>query len=375
MADDSTSPPVSWLGLPIVATLARLLCQELTLQNEYLRVENKMLRSKLPKRLQFTDDERRCLVDAALAMGCRLLGQAVSIVRPETILAWQRRLQKRKWDFSHRVHRGPGRPRTSQHVETLICNMARENTWGYRRIRDELAKLGIEVSKTCVGDILRRNGLPPSPERKGLTWRESLSRHADSLLCADLLTQEVWTLRGLKTAYVLFVIHLRTRTVLLAQATFSPHSAWMQQQVRNVLWECDELAIEPRFFVHDNDACFCNDFDQVLRNASVTPAKTPFQAPDANAHAERWVRSLRQECPNHLILFGLDRLQRVVDEYRRFFNAHRPHQGIAGSIPKDLGTVDTSSDGQSADGVPSSGAVACEEFLGGLLRSYYRQAA
>ena len=169
--------------------------------------------------------------------------QTVSIVKPETILAWQRRLEKQKWDFSHRRQRRPGRPRTAMSTEELACEMARENIWGYKRLRGELVKLGIRVSKSCVADILRRNGLPRSPERKGLSWREFLSRHADVLLCTDLSTQEVWIVFGLQRAYVMFVIHLRTRTVLLAQATFSPHSEWMKQQERNLLWECDDSEI------------------------------------------------------------------------------------------------------------------------------------
>ncbi len=160
---------------------------------------------------------------------------------------------------------------------------------GYKRISGELKKLGIQISKSCVADILRRNGLPPSPERSGLSWREFLSRHADVLLCADLLTQEVWTVAGLQTAYVFFVIHRRTRTVLVARATGSPHSEWMQQQVRNALWECDEYDIEPRLFLHDNDSCFSRAFDAVLRHARVRPLRTPLQAPNANPHAERWV--------------------------------------------------------------------------------------
>jgi len=169
--------------------------------------------------------------------------------------------------------------------------MARAAQWGYRRISGELKKLGIRISKACVADILRRDGLPPSPERGGLSWREFLSRHADVLLCADLFPQEVWTVAWLQTAYLFFVIHRRTRTVLLARATYSPHNEWMQQQARNALWECDELEIHPRCFLHDNDSCFTKAFDAVLRHVGVRPLKTPPQAPNANAHAERGVRS------------------------------------------------------------------------------------
>ena len=180
-----SNQPAEWLSLPVIATIARLLCRELTLQNEYLRLENK-------------------------------------------ILNWQRRLEKAKWDYSQRRKRKPGRPRTPGNVEELICQIARENVWDYKKIQGELKKLGIEISKTTVANILRRNGLPPSPDHQGLTWREFLSRHADVFLCADLLTKEIWTLKGLQKAFVFFVLHLRTRRILFVHATFSPNAEWLK---------------------------------------------------------------------------------------------------------------------------------------------------
>ena len=159
----------SWASLPLVATISRLLCKEQTLQVAYLRKEVAFLRSKVPGRLRFTDEERRSLADAALAMGRKAMRAVVSIVKPETILRWHRKLVQAKWDYSKRRKRSPGRPRKPGAVEELVCRLARENAWGYRRISGELAKQGIAVSKSGVADILRRHGLPPSPERKGLT--------------------------------------------------------------------------------------------------------------------------------------------------------------------------------------------------------------
>ena len=121
---DNTSPGLNWIGLPLVTTLARLLCRELTLENDYLRAENKILRCKLPKRISFTDDERRSLTEAALAMGRGLMRQVVTIVKPDTILTWQRRLEKLKWDYSERRQRTPGRPRQPANIEQLVCQMA-----------------------------------------------------------------------------------------------------------------------------------------------------------------------------------------------------------------------------------------------------------
>jgi putative transposase len=363
---------VDWVHLPVIATVARLLCRELTLQNEYLLLENRTLKSKIPGRLRFADEERRCLTEAALAMGRSLMKEVVSIVKPETILAWQRRLEQEKWDYSARRRRGPVRPRTPEDIEELVCRLAGENTWGYQRIRGELLKLGITRSKGCIAGILRRNGLPPSPQRKGLTWQQFLSRHAEVLLCTDLFTKEVWTFCGLRTASVLFVLHLGRRRIVLVEATFCPHGQWMGQMARSLLMACEDVAVTPRYVVHDRDKLLVWDFDAVLTTAHSKVVKTPFRAPDANAHAERRVGSVTRECLDHLILFGMSSLQRALRIYRDFFNAHRPHQGISNPVP------DQQANGEAVHtGGKPERALAVErvQFLGGLLNSYSRKAA
>jgi putative transposase len=260
----------SWASLPVIATVARLLCRELTLQDEYLRAENGVLKSKIKGRTRFTDEDRRSPVDAALAMGRKLMQDVVSIVKPETILAWQRRLERPKWDYSAHERRRPGRPRTPGNIEAVVCRLARENIWGYLRIQGELLKLDITLSKGCIADILRRNNLSPSPERKGLTWREFLSRQAEVMLCTDLFTKEIWIFCGLKTAYILFVMHMETRRIVLAEAAFCPRGRWMSQMARNVLMECEALGIEPRFVLHDRDGLFIHSFDETLEGRAWT---------------------------------------------------------------------------------------------------------
>ena len=358
-----------WLNVPIIAMITRLLCRELTLQNEYLRQENKILKSKIKKCIVFTDDERRTLVEAAMAMGRDLMEQVVTIVKPKTILAWQRRLENEKWDYSDRRKNNHGRPRVSLNIEQLVCRMARENEWGYARIQGELEKLDITISKSSVANILRRNGLPSSPERKELSWREFLSRHAAVFLCADMFQKEVWTFRGLTTAYVFFVIHLQSRKVLLSRATFSPTNQWLKQQIRHVLWECEDQNIEPRFFLRDNDILYPDEMDVILKSSGVDIVKTPFQAPNANTHSERYVLSCKRECLNHLLVFGLNRLQHVVDCCSLYYNKHRPHQGIDNRIPSEYNNTDKRQGGT----IPlntTTRNIARKDFLGGLLKSY-----
>ena len=352
--------------------ITRLLCRELTLQNEYLRQENKILKSKIKKRIAFTEDERRTLVEAAMAMGRELMEKVVTIVQPKTILAWQRRLEKEKWDYSDRRKHNPGRPKIAPDIEQLVCRMARENEWGYARIQGELKKLEIAISKSSIANILRRNGLPPSPERKGLTWREFLASHESVFLCADLFQKEVWTFRGLTTAYVFFVIHLQTRRVVLARATFSPTNHWIKQQIRHVLWACEEQSIKPRFFLRDNDMLYPEGMDALLKSSGIETVKTPFGAPNANAHAEAFVNKFKGECLNHLLIFGINRLQYVVDCYGRFFNEHRPHQGIDNRIPGEYNMTGIRQAGCMLN-IKTENMIR-KEFLGGLLKSYRRAA-
>jgi putative transposase len=368
----SENPRNKWLNVPVIATVTRLLCRELTLQNEYLKRENKILKSKLSKRITFTDEERRTLVDAALAMGRDLIKQVVTIVKPKTILVWQRRLEKQKWDYSDRRKNNPGRPRIALDIEALVCRMARENEWGYARIQGELKKLDITISKSSVANILRRNGLPPSPDRKGLSWREFLSRHADIFLCADMFRKEVWTFRGLTTAFVFFVIHLQTRKVILARATFSPTHHWLNQQTRHVIWACEDQGIEPRFLLRDNDQLYPEDMDTLLGLSGIETVKTPYQAPNANSHAERYVLSCKNECLNHLLILGLNRLQYVIDCYTSYFNEWRPHQGIGNRIP---GEYDINERRQGGIVSNDGRNVVKKDFLGGLLKSYSGNAA
>jgi putative transposase len=191
------------------------------------------------------------------------------------------------------------------------------------------------------------------------------------LLCLDLFTKEVWTGTGLRTAYVLFAIHLQTRRIVLAEATFSPNSLWMRQMGRNLLMECQDLGLDPQLVVHDRDKLLVHELDVTLGTAGLEIVLTPFRAPDANAHAERWIGSVSRECLDHLILVGLSSLQRVLVQYRRFYDGHRPHQGIGNQIPDGVANGEVI---PFPAPPPRTLVVERESFLGGLLNSYHRTA-
>jgi putative transposase len=196
--------------------------QQLLLRNEYLVTENRILRQQITGRLQLTDGERKTLAELGKKLGRQALAEVATIVKPETILAWHRTLVAQKFDGSqHR--KTPGRPRIDQKLEALVVRMAQENrSWGYDRIVGALANLGYTVSDQTVGNILKRHGIPPAPERQTTTsWKEFIRTHMDVLVATDFFTTEVWTWGGLVTYYVLFFIRLNTREVYLAGLT--PH--------------------------------------------------------------------------------------------------------------------------------------------------------
>jgi putative transposase len=251
------------------------------------------------------------------------------LVTPQTLLRWHRELVHRKWTYQHR--RSVGRPRLAEHVRELIVRMARENSrWGYLRIKGELQKLGIRVSATTIRNLLRREGLDPAPRRDGPTWREFLHQQAAGILACDFFTVETMWLR---TYYVLFFIEVHTRRVHLAGVTTSPNGAWVTQQARNLTCDLVEAKQPIRFLIRDRDAEFTGNFDEVFRSDDVKVILTPVRAPRANAFAERFVRTVRAESLDWILIQSRRHLHRVLVEYIDHYNEQRPHRGLALDTP------------------------------------------
>jgi hypothetical protein len=197
---------------------------------DYLQTENRVLREQLgPRRVRFTDDQRVRLAAKAKTLGRRALTAIGTIVTPDTLFAWHRRLIARKYDGSRR--RRPGRPHVMAQIEALVVRMATENrTWGYTRMQGALANLHHRVARGTIANILRRRGIEPSPGRqKRTTWQEFLRAHWDVLAAADFFTVDVWTGTGLTRFAVFFVMHLATRRVEIAGIVADPESAWVTQ--------------------------------------------------------------------------------------------------------------------------------------------------
>ena len=301
--------------------------QELLGRNEYLTAENRILKVQLKGRLKLSDATRGALGEIGRRLGRKVLADVATIARPDTILGWYRKLVARKFDDSAR--RGPGRPRIKRGVEQLIIRMASENRdWGYDRIAGALANLGYEISDQTVGNVLRRHGLPPVPERKRTTtWAAFIRTHVALLAGTDFFTAEVLTLRGLVTYYVLFFIHLESRRVDIAWITVHPNEAWMKQIARNATMDDCGVLRDCRYLLHDRDTKFTRSFRAILVSGRVEPLALPARSPNLNAYAERWVRSVKEECLSKVILFGERSLRQALSNYVDHFHAERNHQG------------------------------------------------
>jgi putative transposase len=274
-----------------------------------LEVENVVLRHQLAvlgrtvKRPPFRRRDR-----ILLAAASRLLPRdrwEVFLVSPQTLLRWHGELVRRKWSYRRRRL---GRPPLDPEARELVLRLGRENPgWGCVRIQGELRKLGIRVGATTIRAILRAAGVGPSPRRDGPSWSEFLRAQAHGMLACDFFTVEtVW----LRTLYVLFWIELGPRRVQLAGVTANPDCAWVTQQARNL--SVEERLGNVRYLIHDRDAKFCGPFDAIVATEGVRVIEKPVRAPRANAFAERWVRSVRAECLDHLLIFGRKHLEHVL---------------------------------------------------------------
>jgi transposase InsO family protein len=340
--------------------------QELLVCNEYLVTENRVLRNQIKGHVRLSDGERKALAAIGQKLGKHVLKEVATIVKPDTILAWHRKLIAQKFDGSQQ-RQSPGRPKIDSELEALIVHIAQENrSWGYDRIVGALANLGYTVSDQTVGNILKRHGLPPAPERKTTTtWKEFIRTHMDVLVATDFFTAEVWTLGGLVTYYVLFFLHLGSRKVQIAGLTPHPNAAWMVQVARNVTMEEWGFLSPGQYLIHDRDTKFCPTFQQIIDDAGVTRVPLPPQSPNLHAYAERWVRSVKDEALSRMILFGEASLRYVLNEYVDHYHHERNHQGKGNVL------LFPSSNPAGGD----DGPMQCRERLGGLLKYYERKAA
>jgi putative transposase len=319
-----------------------------------LRHELEILRRQVARpRLAMSD--RALLAAAAGHLPRSSCGQL--LVTPRTLLRWHQALVRRKW---RQAPGQRGRPKLSGEARELVLRLARENPrWGHRRICGELLKLGLHVSATSVRRLLAQAKLESAPRRAGPSWGEFLRAQAASIVACDFFTVESVFLRRY---YALFFIAHGSRRVWLAGCTTNPTDAWVTQQARNLGLEFADHGV--RILIRDRDSKYSGPFDEVFRSGGIRIVKTPVRAPKANAIAERFVRTVRAECLDWLLILSRRHLERALRIYVSHYNTQRPHRAL------ELRPPDPHPDARSG----GTGIYRLDR-LGGLIHEYYRAAA
>ncbi len=288
-----------------------------------LRKELQVLKRQV-KKPRFTAGDRLLFV-ALLKLSRPVIHRLITI-KPATVLKWHRQLVARKWNFSTRR---VGRPPVDGKICLLVIEMKRNNRrWGARRIKGELRKIGITLSKSSIRNILNDAGYPPSARNFEETWIPFLKSHAKRVFACDFVTVET---AFLKRIYIFAIIEVNTREIVTAAVTKNPTAIWLEQVFRSCFM-CREIL--PDFIVSDRDGVFGDWLGTFLQDCyGIRLFRTPARCPNCNAFIERWNRTIREELLDHRIFFGRRDLQRVLNEYVAYYNERRPHQSLDLNAP------------------------------------------
>jgi putative transposase len=342
-----TKPLGTSLPLATLADLGKSKPQ-LIAENALLRQQLIVLRRQV-KRPTFTRTDRILLV--LLARLVRTWNQALLIVQPETLLRWHRELFRLFWKRKSKA--SSHKPKVAAETIALIREMAKENRlWGAERIRGELLKLGIHVCKRTIQKYMRT---VRTRQPRGQKWATFLRNHAAQVWSCDFLQVTDLFFRPL---FAFFIVEMKSRRVIHVGVTRSPSDPWVAQQLR----EASPYGQAPKYLIRDNDSKFGSCFSRVAATSGIQILKTPYHAPRANATCERFMRSVRQECLDHLLIFQEKQLQRVLNAYVAYFNQARPHQGIGQQIPEQRNSVPSAQD--------AVNKVIALPVLGGLHHDY-----
>ncbi|MEL7263589.1 MAG: integrase core domain-containing protein [Planctomycetota bacterium] len=354
----------------LMLVIAKSTDKELARQVSYLKAENQILRSRLPKRLTLTQREKNRLVRFAKNVGSAL-NELATIVHPSTIRRWIREDSGKKGKQQPKK----GRSRTAEDIEKLILKLAKDTGWGYTRILGELKQLGIEsVTRNTVKNILKRNGYETGPERGPGTWDEFLKRHASTMWQCDFFSKKIVSKTGPRDVFVLVFLHVETRRVFITPATYKPGQEWMVEQAEEFIRHSKSEKLPCKILMHDNDGKYSQPFLDAFKSKKIKTQRTAIRSPNTVAFVERFVQTIKQECLDHFIVFGEKHMSLLCSEFREHYHLERPHQGLENERPT---LITTKKSGKLRDPVDTIrlSDIRCKERLGGLLKSYSHRAA
>jgi hypothetical protein len=355
------------LWLTLITCLAYCIDKELYKAIDYLCEQVRVLveqQEKQNKRILLTNSQRMRVAAKAKRLSRKMLERCTELFTVDTIMRWYQKLIAEKYDGSqNRVY--AGRPPITEEIVNLVIRFKQENPrWGYRKIRDQVVYLGYNICKSSVKNILIENGYDPEPDLTiRSTWHEFIKSHWEVLTACDFFTIELIVGRKLVRCTVFFVMELATRKVFFAPVKPQPSGPYMLQVAKLLTDSEDGFLQGKRYLIHDRDPLYRTDgFHGILRGSGIEPVKLPARSPDLNCYAERFVKSVKTECLDHLILSSVDQLEYVLEQYSEYYHHERIHQSLDRIIEPKHPIDDTAE-------------IVCIERLGGLLKSYHRLAA
>jgi hypothetical protein len=355
------------LWITLATYLACCIDKELYKAIEYLKEQVKVLieqQQKQDKRILLDNKQRMRVAAKAKRLSKKMLERCTVLFTPGTIIGWYNKLIAQKYDGSHNRTK-PGRPQITDEITKVVIRFKEENPrWGYQKITDQIIYLGYKISKTSVKNILIENGYDPEPDLTvRSTWHEFIKSHWDVLAACDFFTIELLVGRKLIRCTVFFVMELCTRKVFFAPLKLQPDGEYMKQIARILTDREDGFLKKKRYLIHDRDPLYNTaGFHDILKTSGIEPVKLPARSPDLNCYAERFVKSVKFECLNHLILSSVQQLEYALDQYCEYYHHERIHQSLGRIIESKHKTDDEAE-------------IVCIERLGGLLKSYHRLAA
>jgi hypothetical protein len=355
------------LWLTLVTCLAYCIDEELYKAIDYLREQVRVLlehQEKEDRRILLSNSQRMRVAAKAKRLSRKMLEQCTELFTPDTVMRWYRKLIAEKYDGSqNRTY--AGRPQIAQEIVDLVIRFKEENPrWGYKKIRDQVVYLGYTICKSSVKNILIEHGYDPEPDLTvRSTWHEFIKSHWDVLTACDFFTIELLVGRKLVRCTLFFVMELATRKVFFAPVKPQPDGEYMRQVVRILTDSDDGFLYGKRYLIHDRDPLYRTaGFHEMLKSSGIEPVKLPARSPDLNCYAERFVKSVKSECLDHLILSSVKHLEYVIEQYSEYYHHERIHQSLDRMIePKHM--------------IDNTAEIVCIERLGGLLKSYHRLAA